>query len=354
MPSDPQEKTPPAEINHYADKFWNDLPEVRAYLCESATGDKNQWWIPYFKKRYAQEPFRRCLILACGNGRIERELYDAGVALEFDAFDYSDNYLDQARALKGDRPVTYFKSTFETLRLEKRYDLIVNVAALHHCACLDSLLERLANALHPDGLLVNWDYVGPNRNQYTPVHLRELTQFNDALPVRFRTKHPLQFGVDTFIRGDITEAVRSADVIPAFERFFQVVERRDLGGGIAYQLLWNNIEEFGKDDPEAKALLLRIIDHDRNQTKKRRVPTLFAFFIGSPRAAAIALSEDADKYYRDRIETELERQIQENSRLTELTVQLERERDVAMSQQMVISSQETVLKKLINFLRCQQ
>ncbi|MDP2104584.1 MAG: class I SAM-dependent methyltransferase, partial [Desulfobulbaceae bacterium] len=285
------------------------------------------------------------------NGRIERELFDVGVALEFDAFDYSDDYLDQARALQGNRPVTYFKSTFETLRLKKQYDLIINVAALHHCACLESLLERLANALQPDGLFVNWDYVGPNRNQYSAEHLHELMAFNNSFPARFMTKHPLQFGIDTFIRGDITEAVRAADVISTFEHFFEVVERRDLGGGIAYQLLWNNVEEFSKNDPEAKALLKQIIDHDRSQTKKRRVPTLFAFFIGSSRAAVTTLAEDANKYYRDRVEAELERQLEENARLSERVRQLEMEMDASMLQRFPVSSQETFFRKVLNFFK---
>jgi len=350
MPSDYQEKTPPAGINHYADRFWNDLPEVRAYLCESATGDRNLWWIPYIKQRYAKTPFRSCLILACGNGRIERELYDTGVALEFDAFDYSDDYLGQARALKGDRPVNYFKSTFETLCLDKQYDLVINVAALHHCACLESLMEKIANALQPDGLFVNWDYVGPNRNQYTVAHLNAIMAINESLPARFQTKHPFRFGVDTFIRGDVTEAVRAADVLPTFEHFFEVLERRNLGGGIAYQLLWNNIEEFSKEeDFEAKALLQQIIDQDRIQTNNRSVPTLFAFFVGSPRQAVTALQEDANKFYRDRIEEELERQMSENIHLAERIQLLEKERAEGLRQTIPIVPRQTFLQRVLRF-----
>ena len=311
MPS--QEKTPPTGTNHYAAKYWNDLPEIRSYLCRNATGDNRLWWIPYFKQRYAQKPFATCLIIACGNGRIERELYDNGIALEFDAFDYSDTYLNEARAKKGTRPINYFKSSFESLSLQKKYDLVVNVAALHHVECLEALLEKIALSMPPYGMFVNWDYVGPNRNQYTDEHLKLMESVNASLPPKYQTKHPLRHPLETYIQGDITEAIRSAEILPAFETHFEMIERHNLGGGVAYQLLWNNIEEFTGDDPEAKAILQKIIDLDERYTQHKVVPNLFAFFIGSPRQASREEQARIAAFYHQRLGELQDMQKEENN-----------------------------------------
>lgn len=311
----PQEKIPPAGINHYADKYWNDLPEIRAYLCRNATGDKNLWWIPYLKQRYAEKPFSNCLIIACGNGRIERELYDNGIALEFDAFDYSDTYLDEAKSKKGTRPINYFKSSFESLLLNKKYELVVNVAALHHVDCLDTLLKKISNHMPSYGIFVNWDYVGPNHNQYTEEHLKLMQSVNSLLPPQYQTKHPLRHSLDACLQGDITEAIRSSEIIPTFEKYFEVIEHHKLGGGIAYQLLWNNIEVFSKDDSETKSLLQKIIDLDETYTKNQIVPNLFAFFMGSPRHGAIEQQTNIANFYNGQFAELYQHQLEINATL---------------------------------------
>lgn len=349
--TDSQEKKPPEAINYYADKYWNDLPAVRAYIYQNATGDKNLSWILYLKKRYAEKPFTNCLILACGNGWAERELYDNGVALEFDAFDYLDSSIELARQQKGDRPINYFKSSFNELVLEKQYDLIVNVGALHHAASLDELLNKLALAMSPEGIFVNWDYVGPNRNQYTDENMKLMTELNESLPPRFQTKHPLRLGVDSFIKGDITEAVCSSDIISTFEKYFEVIERRNLGGGIAYQLLWNNISEFLKEDPEAKAQLEKILNMDALHTKNRTVSNLFAFFIGEPRHYATTLQESTGKFYLSRLESQLELQLKENANLSERIRELEQKQATNAQQNLSMIGHESFLKKIAKIFR---
>lgn len=339
----PQEKKPPAGINHYADKYWNDLPEIRAYLCKNATGDENLWWIPYIKKRYAQTPFRNCLILACGNGRIEREMFDTGIAIEFDAFDYSDIYLDQAQSQKGGRPITYFKSSFETLVLPKKYDLVVNVAALHHVGALDSLLQKAAEAMPPNGLFVNWDYVGPNRNQYTNEHVKLMEKVNASLPEKFQTRHPIRHAVEDCIIGDITEAVHSSEIIATFEKYFEIIEQHNLGGGIAYQLLWNNIEEFSKDTLEAKQSLQQLIDLDDAHTRNRTVPNLFSFFIGTPRHGTAALKVGIDAFYHERLAEQLEQQLNTNKILTQRLQEAEQR---AQHQMALVQGQPSLLQLL--------
>lgn len=278
------------EVDHYSDRYWNDLAVVREHLCRLATGDRSVWWPIHLKTRYATPPRERALIIACGNGWVERELHDLEIARHFDAFDPNPGYLEQAHELKGDRSIDYFQATFSDFPLDRDYDLIVNVAALHHARYLYRTLERLARALVPHGLLVNFDYVGPSRNQYSSKHLDHMVRANRSLPEAFRTPHSLVPPLQTMVREDPTEAVHSEEVLPAMELYFETVERHDLGGGLAYQILWNNIEPFADEtDERAQRELERLLTLDWELTRTREIPTLFTYLLARPRSGGVPL-----------------------------------------------------------------
>jgi SAM-dependent methyltransferase len=268
------------QINHYSDHYWNEIPQVLSYLCHRSTGDETLWWMDYIKKRYASPSRDHALIIGCGNGWVERDLYDRKIAKHFDAFDGSEHYLEEAKANKGDRAISYFQADFNSFVPERKYDLIVNVAALHHVAYLYRFTSRLANALTPYGIFVNWDYVGPSRNQYSAPQVQAMLEANEALPEHLRTPHPLKPSLFEMLMGDPTEAVHAADIFHAVEQHFEFIERRDLGGAIAYQLLWNNIEGFvAADDEKARQALNELLEQDSGVTDSRRLPTLFSFFV---------------------------------------------------------------------------
>ncbi len=270
--------------NHYADQYWNDLPRVLSHLSKRATGDAALWWMDYFKRRYATPPRKRALVFGCGTGWVERDLFDRGVAARFDAFDASPAYLSIAEKERGERPISYRNANFDDYVQEHAYDLIVNVASLHHVRYLYRMVHQLAGALEPDGLFVQWEYIGPSRNQYADQHLKLMTAIKQALPQRFRTPHPLRHEIATFLSGDPTEAVHASDIMDALRTELDVVEHKILGGGIAYQLLWNNIEEFRKDDAEARSVLDWLLVLDEVMTDQGLVPPLFAFTICRPKA----------------------------------------------------------------------
>ncbi len=268
-------------------------------MCRMATGDPALWWMDHFKARWATPPRRRALVIGCGNGWAERDLADRGIAMHFDAFDASPVYLQQAEAARGDRPIRYFQADFTTFRPEGRYDCIINVAALHHARHLYRLCHLLAGALEPDGIFVNWEYVGPSRNQYARQHVAIMEGVNASLPPRFRTPHLLISPIETFLAGDPTEAVHSAEILRAFTQYFDVLHYRPLGGGVAYQLLWNNIREFQGDDPEAARILEGLIRLDEELTRAAAVPSLFAYFVGRPRQDPPAWRALVDRLARE-------------------------------------------------------
>ena len=274
------------QYDHYKDQFWNNLQLVQEYICDNATGNKQTIWQIDILSRFKQHlPFKEVLIVGCGNGWVERQLFDLGIGLHFDAFDISEKYLEDGRREKGDRPINYYKDDINNLEsLENaKYDAIFNVGALHHTFRLSRAIWKLSRSLKSNGLMFNFDYVGPSRNQYSEAHLKILETINSQLPKRFQSKHRLRPAKGSFEHGDPSEAIHSDLVRPTIERFFNIIYQRDLNGGVAYQILWNNIDEFKKYDEEAKQTLEFLLTKDEEYTKLDKVPVLFWYGVGIPK-----------------------------------------------------------------------
>lgn len=276
----------PESYDHYKDQYWNNLDLVQQYINENATGNKDTIWQVDILTRFKEHvPLKKVLVIGCGNGWVERQLYDLGVGLHFDAFDISEKYLESAKNLSGKRNINYFKADINNLKNldESTYDAIFNVGVLHHTFRLSLAVWKLSRALKANGLMFNFDYVGPARNQYSKEHLEILKNTNSELPKRFQSSHPLRPSKRNFDFGDPSEAIHSDLVRDTVERFFDITYQRDINGGIAYQILWNNIDEFMKNDEEAVKTLEYLIEEDRKCTKLKKVPVLFWYGVGSPK-----------------------------------------------------------------------
>ncbi len=271
--------------SHYTDKYWNDLKIVVEYKNELATDDKNTHWIDDIPRRFKNFlPFKNVLIVGCGNGWLERKLSDMGIAENFEAFDISEKYLQEAEKEKGNRPIKYFLDDINDLQNipSKKYDAVFNFAILHHATEIENAMKKLADCLKPKGLMFNEEYVGPARNQYSDEHLELMIQINSDLPEQFRSKNHLRHPLENF-RIEPTEAIHSDLVRPIFEKYFDVVYERNLNGGIAYQILWNNIEQFDNDDPEVRKWLKYLVKNDKKFSTDGQVPILFWYGVGSPK-----------------------------------------------------------------------
>ena len=273
-------------FEYYHDQYWNDIPAIQNYINKRATNNSEITWIKDIQDRFAENlPFERILIVGCGNGWLERQLYDMGIGKHYDAFDISPEHIDLAKQLSGDRKINYFLDDMDDLKNipSQPYDAIFNVGVLHHVFRLSRTAWTLHGAHKQNGLMFNCDYVGPSHNQYSDSHVKILEQVNDELGSRFSTIIPLRPKKSNFETGDPTEAVNADLVRPTLSRFFDIVYDRDLNGGVAYQLLWNNIEEFKKDDDDAKDAIELLISRDDQFTQEGKVPVLFWYSVVTPK-----------------------------------------------------------------------
>jgi len=275
------------EFTHYSDKYWNDLELVRKYKDKLATGNENTHWIGDILTRFEEHlPFDNVLIVGCGNGWLERQLYDLGIGRHFDAFDFSEKYIDEAKELKQSRPIDYFLDDINSMSKieDNKYDAVFNFAVLHHATNIEYALKKLASCLKNNGLMFSEEYVGPARNQYSDQHLKHMLEVMSDLPEKFRTKSKFLRPPLANFRVEPSEAIHSDLILPLIPKYFDIVYQRNLNGGIAYQILHNNIDEFNDiSNTESIKWLEYLLKCDLQLTEEGKVPVLFWYGVCTPK-----------------------------------------------------------------------
>ena len=275
------------EFTHYSDKYWNDLELVRKYKDNLATGNENTHWISDILNRFKEYlPFGNVLIVGCGNGWLERQLYDLGIGKHFDAFDMSEKYINEAKELKQSRPIDYFLDDINSMSKieDNKYDAVFNFAVLHHATNIEYALKKLASCLKNNGLMFSEEYVGPARNQYSDQHLKRMLEVMSDLPEKFRTKSKFLRPPLANFRVEPSEAIHSDLILPLIPKYFDIVYQRNLNGGVAYQILHNNIDEFNDtSNSESVKWLEYLLQRDLQFTENGKVPVLFWYGVCTPK-----------------------------------------------------------------------
>ncbi len=273
---------------YYSGKYWNDYPQVLQYMCENFTGDKNKWWVQDFKDRFANQPFERGLFLNCGNGWVERDFIDKNIVRHAIGFDYAHDLLMAAQREKGDRSIDYFQTDVNKIDFAgEPFDLVVNVAALHHVQYINRLCQILCETIQPNGLFVHFDYIGPRRNQYSLLHWLILKSVNNGLPDTIRKNSFQRPHLPTMLVNDPTEAIHSDIIFETVERYFEIMERHDTGGGIAYEIMTHNQNMQSCATQELEPAIAYLLELDRKFSRDKFVPPLFSYFIAKPRKTVL-------------------------------------------------------------------
>jgi SAM-dependent methyltransferase len=268
---------------YYGGQYWNSFPRTIEYMSENFTGDKNKWWLQDFKERFCGIPFEHGLVFNCGNGWVERLLIDQGIVKRVTSFDYSYNLLSEAIKEKGDRNIHYFQADVNRVDFKDDiFDLVVNVAALHHVQFINRFCLILCRALTESGIFLNFDYIGPHRNQYSFLHWFYLKKVNRSLPKHIRKEPLIRPHLPTMIHMDATEAIHSDLIIETIQRYFDIFERHDTAGGIAYEILTHNKKLNKISDIELDMYIENILLLDKTYTESKKVPPLFSYFLAKP------------------------------------------------------------------------
>lgn len=225
--------------------YWlnNKLVEESTYRLMT---DTPQHWLGWLLNDYfAQRTFDRSLSVCCGDGAHEIQLYTSGKVRFVSGIDISAGAIKQAKAKFEAAGAASDRYWFEvrdvnTLTIEGTFDLILSTGALHHTTNLEGLLAAVEGALAPNGYFVVVEFIGPNRFQWTDRQIEVANQVLGALdPYYLRDGKHSTFErptIDSMLKCDPSEAVRSAEVYPLVKKYFDVRYERFYNGTLLHQL----------------------------------------------------------------------------------------------------------------------
>ena len=274
-----------SDVYYTGGVYWNSFVEVAEAINARVSGRPDGEWFDRFAERTEGRVFERALILNCGNGSVERRLVTSGLVKSAIGIDILPTLLAEAEADAAAQglPLTYHQMDVNSVDFPPGpFDLVVNHAAGHHIRYIDRVFGAVCELLPDDGWFVNFDYVGPHRNQYDYDVWQAVGELNDELPdsVRQELRYP---HLPTVIVDDPTEAVHSELILETFQRYFTMDDRADVGGALAYPLLFGHQRLLLMPHDQRRRFLARIIEADELWLKGHPDGTLFAYFAGHPR-----------------------------------------------------------------------
>jgi SAM-dependent methyltransferase len=289
---------PSADV-YYRGGYWNNYPEVVEEINRRISGRPDVDYLLQFGRLVGNRRFARGLFLNCGNGWVERDFLKQGLVDTAVGIDYSEELLERARIESAGLPVRYARVDINSADFpDTRYDLIVNVAACHHVAFIDRVLRELCARLTPDGWFVNYDYVGPHRNQYSYDQWSAVWETNNALPPQARQQLAYPH-IPTMLATDPTEAIHSELVLETFRRYFAIAEFRAVGGAVAYPILTFN-SALAEADAELRThSITRTLDADARFLIQHPDQTLFAYWCATPRHEVLRDNEMLARWEHD-------------------------------------------------------
>lgn len=323
--------------------WWEAGPEIDFRINRNISGDQECDYTTYTLEKYFQNklPFEYCLSLGCGGGSLERSLARQGAFQQCDAYDIADGAIEVAKSLAAEHNyghINYQAEDINTLDLpSERYDSVWIQGAMHHFENLEHICGEIDKSLKLDGLLILNEYVGPNRFQF-PERQREIVNLClYLLPRKYRTvtqqgmkniidttrglgwyatrlftkikegdllntirnrimllrrvlkqeviyKEEIKFPtVGDVIAADPTEAVRSEEIISLVGKYFDIVEKKDLGGSILQFLLDGIAAKFSKEDQDSQDLLRLLITIEETLMRLGELESDFAYVVARKR-----------------------------------------------------------------------
>lgn len=264
---------------------WMDSRVINELLTETISGDKSEYWLLYFKRKYVRECLDWALNLGCGTGDLEKNAFSIGMVRHFDSLDLSWSAMKKSGLLEL-RGVRCWVGDINTFEFEEeKYDVVFAVNILHHIMVLERVLDGVRKALKPNGFLVLHEYTGPDRFQWSEEQLREVNIILDRLPKKYkinrrkkgmkkRIYRPL---LDETNPNSPFEAVNSSKILPLVNSMFKRVEEVDLGGALLHPLLEAIVENFDDDNPDDARLLQSLWEKERELMMRGVLRSDFTF-----------------------------------------------------------------------------
>lgn len=223
-----------SEVQAPTHNSWMAHPLVREYINRSIAGPEGGWPLDWFQRAYPGRTFRHGLSIGCGTGALERDLLARGICESLHAVDASDVSLTIARneaEIQGlSSSINYFPADFNELVLPRSsYDIVFFHQSLHHVSRMERLLSQVRHSLRPGGLIYLDEFIGPSRTYWSELRIAWYRALYQLIPREFRYfdefAMPIQYD-------DLSEAIRSGEIMSRLDLGFHIQHVRGYGGNI--------------------------------------------------------------------------------------------------------------------------
>ena len=217
-------------------------------------------------------PYQRGISVACGVGAKERVLLQRGLVKHFDCYEISRTAIEQGEAQAQEcgleKQMTFHhKDVFAESFTPGSYDLVYWDNALHHMPDAHAAMSLSRELLEEGGCFYMFDYVGPTRFQWTDEQVVILKDILSSIDDSYFLipgseymwkKEPSTMTVEEMLQADPSEAADSANILPAFKKYFPGGTVVPLGGLIYVLALDGIIVNM----PEESILLKKMLKLD--------------------------------------------------------------------------------------------
>lgn len=151
-------------------------------------------------------------------------------------------------------------------------------------------MEQVSQALTERRLFVLEEFVGPTQFQWTKLQMELTSEMLGTLPAPLwiyrdgRLKN--EEGRPTpeqVVAASPFESIRSAEIWPLFQKYFEIVAVRKIGGTIQHLLYNGIIHNFDPDDQDASQHIQRIYETEDHLIDSEQIPSDFMLMIGRRR-----------------------------------------------------------------------
>jgi ubiquinone/menaquinone biosynthesis C-methylase UbiE len=253
--------------------FWL-IPEIQQSWNKKISGDSEMIYEDYVFNKYLSDKVNvKMLSVGCGEGLHERNFAKYNCFSQIDAIDFSSQSVANAKslAIENNLDINYQTGDFKKMNFKKNsYDLILFSSSLHHFENVEDTLENYVKPLlSENGILVVFEYSGPNRLQWTKRQLDKANQLLAELPKKYKTlinnssikRKVYRPGLIRMLLVDPSEAVDSEAIVPSLKKF-KILEQTNLGWNILHILLKGISHNFLNDEIETKKRIEKLIEEE--------------------------------------------------------------------------------------------
>lgn len=270
--------------------FWI-IPEVRQHWNKIISGDASVSYEEYVSKKYFSGKSDVSLLsIGCGEGVHERNFYDHLNFKECLGVDISHGSILGAQKLADQQKknITYKTANFSEMNFgDKKYDIILFDSSLHHFKNIKEFLNtKIKPLLNKDGVLVIFEYCGPNRLQWSTKQLNASNAILKQLPEKYKTFNNVsQLKRKVYRPGflrvyavDPSEAPDSVNLVEALHANFDTVEEKKLGWNIIQPLFKGIAHNFLDTTPETEKWIDFILKEEEEFVKKNTSDAIFGVY----------------------------------------------------------------------------